>query len=290
MKVIIDRSTSVNVESDCSRWLIGFEKEAFLEHHGVKGQKWGVRNGPPYPLNTKAYDYFVNGNESLTELEKYRIKIINRLDSRKNGFDDIDAIPRAKIDYFDEVFNKKNEKAFLTGINKVTDMRQDVKENGLSREEADVKYYNRTHNCYLCTQAGIMRLKGYEVSAQESDRGFPSRITRSILWENSLVAKGKFSNWHQAMECLASRGSGSYGNFNFTWNRGGGHSVIWAVNTNEVVIMDGQFEAIRGVYNIRSGEFSKGLEKYVGRIDLSKLVIQDMTNAKPTEYMLKIIE
>jgi len=22
----------------------------YLEHHGVKGQKWGVKNGPPYPL------------------------------------------------------------------------------------------------------------------------------------------------------------------------------------------------------------------------------------------------
>ena len=24
----------------------------FLAHHGIKGQKWGQRNGPPYPLNT----------------------------------------------------------------------------------------------------------------------------------------------------------------------------------------------------------------------------------------------
>lgn len=24
-----------------------------LYHHGVKGQKWGVRNGPPYPLGEK---------------------------------------------------------------------------------------------------------------------------------------------------------------------------------------------------------------------------------------------
>ncbi len=23
-----------------------------LYHHGIKGQKWGVRNGPPYPLDT----------------------------------------------------------------------------------------------------------------------------------------------------------------------------------------------------------------------------------------------
>lgn len=25
-----------------------------LEHHGIKGQKWGVRNGPPYPLKSHA--------------------------------------------------------------------------------------------------------------------------------------------------------------------------------------------------------------------------------------------
>lgn len=25
---------------------------AFL-HHGIEGQKWGVRNGPPYPLDRK---------------------------------------------------------------------------------------------------------------------------------------------------------------------------------------------------------------------------------------------
>lgn len=25
----------------------------YLGHHGVKGQKWGVRNGPPYPIEDK---------------------------------------------------------------------------------------------------------------------------------------------------------------------------------------------------------------------------------------------
>lgn len=33
-------------------WLFGgrFDHDT-LVHHGVKGQKWGVRNGPPYPLD-----------------------------------------------------------------------------------------------------------------------------------------------------------------------------------------------------------------------------------------------
>lgn len=28
----------------------------YLEHHGIHGQKWGVRNGPPYPLSYQAHN------------------------------------------------------------------------------------------------------------------------------------------------------------------------------------------------------------------------------------------
>lgn len=31
------------------------EDSDFLMHHGIKGQKWGVENGPPYPLNKNEY-------------------------------------------------------------------------------------------------------------------------------------------------------------------------------------------------------------------------------------------
>ena len=28
-----------------------YSRNAEIYHHGIKGQKWGVENGPPYPLN-----------------------------------------------------------------------------------------------------------------------------------------------------------------------------------------------------------------------------------------------
>ena len=34
----------------------GIHYDSVIEHHGIKGQKWGVRNGPPYPLKRDDYD------------------------------------------------------------------------------------------------------------------------------------------------------------------------------------------------------------------------------------------
>ena len=32
-------------------WVVSNGSESYLVHHGIKGQKWGKRNGPPYPLS-----------------------------------------------------------------------------------------------------------------------------------------------------------------------------------------------------------------------------------------------
>lgn len=34
-----------------------------LSHHGIKGQKWGIENGPPYPINnSKPHTVFISGS------------------------------------------------------------------------------------------------------------------------------------------------------------------------------------------------------------------------------------
>ena len=58
-----------------------------LTHHGVKGQKWGIQNGPPYPIGKNNDTVFVSGSSKTQDANSpyYRKElpkdISNKLDS-----------------------------------------------------------------------------------------------------------------------------------------------------------------------------------------------------------------
>lgn len=37
----------------------------YLAHHGIKGQKWGVKNGPPYPIGSSPRKVFISGTSKI---------------------------------------------------------------------------------------------------------------------------------------------------------------------------------------------------------------------------------
>ena len=51
----------------------------YLQHHGIKGMRWGEQNGPPYPLSTKVHNMVVRNR--ARRAEKRREKILH--DPRK---------------------------------------------------------------------------------------------------------------------------------------------------------------------------------------------------------------
>jgi len=49
----------------------------YLVHHGIQGQKWGERNGPPYPLDYEAHS-------SREKRENSRVKLVNYDKAKSN--------------------------------------------------------------------------------------------------------------------------------------------------------------------------------------------------------------
>ncbi len=41
-----------------------------LYHHGIKGQSWGVKHGPPYPLSTKTHNRIIKKGEASDDEPK----------------------------------------------------------------------------------------------------------------------------------------------------------------------------------------------------------------------------
>ena len=72
------------------------EDSDFLMHHGIKGQKWGVENGPPYPLDPKkdytAAEKKANAKKIVKEYRKnLSSKTIDDIDITNLNIDDVDS-------------------------------------------------------------------------------------------------------------------------------------------------------------------------------------------------------
>lgn len=74
----------------------------YIFHHGIKGQKWGVRNGPPYPLNTSA---------SVSKRSYAKINAIYKSMSSKDR-KLIDPNSQDGDDYYESYSDYKNRTAY----------------------------------------------------------------------------------------------------------------------------------------------------------------------------------
>lgn len=76
-----------------------------IKHHGVLGQKWGVRNGPPYPLDAKGqYKKVKNLNSQMNDTWDYgiilngkKITDLENVDWSKYRTIPIDVLKKEKI-------------------------------------------------------------------------------------------------------------------------------------------------------------------------------------------------
>ena len=69
----------------------GIHYDLVIEHHGIKGQKWGDRNGPPYPLDAGSHSAAQKkaGTSGWTQDAKKEVRRQEVLGSKRKSGDTI---------------------------------------------------------------------------------------------------------------------------------------------------------------------------------------------------------
>ena len=177
-----------------------------IEHHGIDGQKWGVRNGPPYPLSEEKHDKVVkakNGYSKLSSSKKNEgsavlaavgvevaataaivatMALASNLSDRHQHKKKIDAIQNE---------SKLLDEKGIADTNKRFDDEHPPKTiEGAHSPESDMAKVNplfdkaipgTTQNCVLCSLTYDLRRRGYDVTAKLSNEPMNTeRVLKSV--------------------------------------------------------------------------------------------------------------
>ena len=274
-------------------------KYSYLYHHGIKGQRWGVRNGPPYPLGA---------NQKSTREKKQTI--VSNVDAGKRF---VSSKMTGDIVTMNFAVQTALATAYLAtiGITVAISKHNEKKLRKQYSEEFDERYENRTvkklddlpklsnkmtasesvkaispgfprrghtENCAFCTTAMALREKGYDVRAQTTDHGWHTEDLFSKAFGASVNNMKQCRNLDQILKTLSSHGDGAYGNLSIYWRGGGGHSVFWKNENGKTNIYDGQ-----------QGK-KLNLRRYEHMISPRSSQYQRLDNCDPTEYVLALVE
>lgn len=257
--------------------------EHVLFHHGIKGQKWGIKNGPPYPLssnisngkklksirlkgkkdnnyNQQESQYKLNASAFLAKVAIHTIRLdaVGLAMDIKRGAEWINYKFRSKE--VEKALSKANEVDKKTGLKKK--YKNYTPEQDLKMVNPDYKNFdkNSKNNCMLCTNTYELRRRGYEVTAEKASRGymssdikrwFPKAKIETVYnfqkKEIKEVAAEKFkhSGIKEAINKIEKQGVGARGNICVHWTfGGGGHSMHYEITNSGLVIRDAQSNKI----------------------------------------------
>lgn len=180
-----------------------------LAHHGILKQKWGVRNGPPYPLDRATHNRVVSGKAKASGNQENK--------SRKSSHDSLandilDRVTSSKLmnkKFISDIANKYSEKLAQKHdeeweeVTETTRNGKKVYENvadildknpnaykktpppnwsdkninrimaEASRTNPDYPEDGSTMNCTKCVLAFELRKRGYDLQAGRTDIGMP---------------------------------------------------------------------------------------------------------------------
>ena len=243
----------------------------YLAHHGIQGQKWGVRHGPPYPLDREVSSRVKRGEDATRVGKEYSSKDFKyhsmamqefRQEMKNTFLVNIPFLGPAYWLYSNIRYgiNSTDKKDYTQTEGQLEKLSQLKKKESPTSSDEDVKVVNprigqqkgTVNNCTNCTMAMEMRSRGYDVRARKRANGrfngewkdYFTNVPKT--WMTLRITdfrKPKQEATHLYQELckhLESEGKGARGHLSINWINGGAHSIFWKVEDGGVKFYDGQ--------------------------------------------------
>lgn len=281
-------------------------RDAAIYHHGIKGQRWGVHNGPPYPLDAatsarvkagaKSEVGHVGGVEGAAlaagflmvplvatvfssvfdrlKKNRERRKTAERLRELSNPEPYKNERETEELDPETGLYLKNREMSIDEDIDRVNP--------GYGKDD----YFST--NCTMCTVAMDMRRRGYDVHASTMFDKPGNTDTYPIMDSWYEGGSRKYIERYtpnlkeyvsDVMKEMKSYGNGARGELIVCWNTGfgSGHSVFFTVEKNRPIIYDTQTH--------EKYETSHDIEEFLAMTNW--LDIKRLDNLKPNVKNMK---
>lgn len=249
-----------------------YRNRLYLVHHGIKGQKWGVRHGPPYPLDSgKRPKPRVQGS-----VQKKSPQINGPLDKYMEA-------GKMKVQELLKKYGKDPVPVFKMKLKPVADTIESIKE-----DLAAINPSGSKTNCVFCSVAYDMRRRGSDVVANPlDDNEFRSVYDLQKWYKKPVFYDSANSNldiqevYTQLVDGLNQYEDGARGVVTGTWSVSPeyGHAIAWQKTKSGVIFLDGQDNTIYGdPYNDIFSGFSSNEITYV-RTDNLKIRPNKMKEA-----------
>ena len=109
----------------------------YIKHHGVKGQKWGIQNGPPYPLNQHSKTIIFKDDDTDEERDAKVREVVRR---------NLSGMRTSEIDttvYKRYVFKYEDGTVHETRKGETPEEIRDIRDFKISYEMANKEYRDR---------------------------------------------------------------------------------------------------------------------------------------------------